>query len=101
MTKQVRKVPSLATRCVCPIGYMGLTRGINLLVTKPAREKTVSLLSMHCVCVRPIDYGPCRSDELASVIKDTGGVHRVKQSVLVSASEVLRCDKTSERKDKP
>ncbi|GFR73821.1 hypothetical protein ElyMa_005739400 [Elysia marginata] len=71
---------------------MGLAfaREISLLVTKQAREKTVSLLSTRSVCMYPIHYEPCRKDELANVIKDTGGARGMKQSVLVSASEVMR-----------
>ncbi|GFR68063.1 polyubiquitin [Elysia marginata] len=80
---------------------MGLAREISLLVTKRVREKTVSLYPCT-VCVCTFDYGSCRRDELASVIKDTGGAHRVKQSVpvLVIASEVMRYDKASSSKRK-
>ncbi|GFS24202.1 Y+L amino acid transporter 2 [Elysia marginata] len=44
-----------------------------------------------------IDLRPCRRNELASVTKDTGGAHVVKQSVLVSASEVMRYDKATRK----
>ncbi|GFS16875.1 poly(U)-binding-splicing factor PUF60 [Elysia marginata] len=47
----------------------------------------------------PTKQGKHKRDELASVIKDTGGARRVKQSVLVSASEVMWYDKASEGKD--
>ncbi|GFS04919.1 hypothetical protein ElyMa_004668400 [Elysia marginata] len=53
---------------------------------------------MLCVCVPQALC--CRRNELASVRKDRGGAHRVKQSVLVSASKVMRYDKASETERK-
>ncbi|GFR61492.1 hypothetical protein ElyMa_001848600 [Elysia marginata] len=97
MTKRVRKVPLLATRCVCPIDYELCKR--DKLAGEKASKRKDSFFVIHALCVCLIDYGPCRRDELDSVIKDTGGARGVKQSVLVSASEVMRYDKASERKD--
>ncbi|GFR76113.1 retrovirus-related Pol polyprotein LINE-1 [Elysia marginata] len=81
MAKRVRKVPLLATRCVCPIDYGPCKR--DKLASDKASKRKDSCFVIHtlcvCVCVCPIDYGPCRRNELASVIKDTGGARRVKQ----------------------
>ncbi|GFS22836.1 hypothetical protein ElyMa_001625400 [Elysia marginata] len=88
---------------------MGLAREISLLMTKQAREKTVSLLSTSCACVCPIDYGPCKRDKLtgdkASEGKDSFFVIHVL-CVCVCPIDYGPCkrdkltgDKASERKD--
>ncbi|GFS06213.1 hypothetical protein ElyMa_002959700 [Elysia marginata] len=81
MTKRVRKVPLLASCCVCPINYGPCER--DKLAGDKARQRKDSFFVIRalCVCVYPIDYGPCRRDELASGWGARGET--------VSASEVM------------
>ncbi|GFR93017.1 hypothetical protein ElyMa_006215500 [Elysia marginata] len=91
MTKRVRKVPLLATRCVCPIDYGPCKR--DKLASDKASERKDIFFVIHALCVC-VSVGPHRLRALqerwlASVIKDTGGARGVKQSVLVVRSYYL------------
>ncbi|GFR80915.1 B-cell CLL/lymphoma 6 member B protein [Elysia marginata] len=68
-----------------------------------ASERKDSFFVIHslCVCVCPIDYGPCRRNELASVIKNMGGVRGVKQLVLDNLKLLLRKFYTCPRNARP